>query len=217
MILHSKKLIFVHIPRTAGTSVTQFLKKHFNALEKPEHLDLYKKNMSKKGYSKKFIENVLSQEKFKQNVMNYKYAKHSTAQDYFNLYGKEIFDSYFKFSIIRNPWERMISWYMHPQAGIPFKENEFIQWLRLKERDNQIKFLKINGDITVDKICRYENLTSDLSEIFKRIDIPNEEIDNLPVINKSIRGPYRGYYNNSSKKLVKEMFAEEIEKFNYNF
>jgi hypothetical protein len=217
MILHSKKIIFVHIPRTAGTSITQFLKEYFNVAGVPEHLELYKKRLKDKGYLKNSIEKIVSDKNYQQKIMSYKYAKHATASHYLEICGKKLFDSFFKFTIIRNPWERMTSWFMHPKAGMPFKENEFIKWLRLMGNENQMRFLKIDNKVLVDKILRYENLKKDLPEIFTKLGIPKNEINNLPVINKSKRGLYQKYYNELSKKLVQEMFSEEIELFNYNF
>jgi hypothetical protein len=216
MILHSKRTIFIHVPRTAGTSVTQFLKEYFNALDVPENLEIYKKDLLSKGYSSAGIKKIINSEKIKEQIMNYKFSKHATAKYYLDLYGEEVFKSYFKFSIIRNPWERMVSWYIHGTEK-PFKEKAFIEWLPLKKNDNQIKFIEIDGKIAVDKLCRYENLKKDLTEVFKKLSIPDEQVNNLPVLYKTDRKPYKKYYNDSSKKLVGEMFSEEIKKFGYSF
>ena len=71
MICHKSKVIFIHIPRTAGTSVEKAFvgKDWFNIDVSTKHI----------------------------------YA--STARDYY----AEFWDEYFKFSIVRNPWDRMLS------------------------------------------------------------------------------------------------------------
>ena len=71
MICHKHKCIFVHIPRTAGTSVEQAIRPDW------------------------------SWESFKEE-------KHILASTAKTIY-KEYWDDYFKFSFIRNPWDRMVS------------------------------------------------------------------------------------------------------------
>ena len=81
MIIKNKKLLFVHIPRTAGTA----------------------------------IEKSLSVPRGKA-VM----AQHKTFKEYLD---KQSFNSYFKFSFVRNPWDRIVSWYLWSHADIIYYQD----------------------------------------------------------------------------------------------
>ena len=74
MISDKHKIIFIHIPRTSGTSIESAF-------------DL---NMDKEG------------------------DKHLRASEIKKKTGSDKWNSYFKFSIVRNPWERFASMYSMP-------------------------------------------------------------------------------------------------------
>ena len=106
MLCHKHKCIFVHIPKTAGQSIEKvFLESlQFDESRRPELL-LRPNNDPNKGPPR---------------------LAHLKAQDYFEYeyITKETFYKYFKFSFVRNPWDRAVSHYLYmvPERNISFEK-----------------------------------------------------------------------------------------------
>ena len=128
----------------------------------------------------------------------------------------EIYDSYRKFTIIRNPYDKMVSWYFYlkKQVGIDNKIIEFSKWIKEPSKlwhindpayflDPQYTWL----DDTVTLI-KYENLDAELNQFF------GKEI-NLPVTNKSDHDYYSTYYNKKSSDIIYNRYKKDFEKYNY--
>ncbi len=145
----------------------------------------------------------------------------------------EEYNSYAKFTVVRNPYDRMVSLYFYlkekvERDGFDLKKDfaNFIKWVEdpLKTRytrwsltdvgDKDPNPLYLNPQHTyIDKtvtVLKYENLSNGLSEYF------GKEI-NLPIINKSSlrKGHFLNYYNKHSLGIVYERYKEDFEKFNY--
>lgn len=87
---HDRQVIFIHIPKTGGTTVE---------LE----LGLFD---HKHGYG----------------VVNGKALQHLIWKDYVSILGLDTFNNYFKFAIVRNPYDRIVSeYYWCPDKGIGYK------------------------------------------------------------------------------------------------
>lgn len=118
---------------------------------------------------------------------------HATIQDFAKKYKLE---DYYKFVIIRNPWDRFVSSYLHLKShyknkayqryidilGLRQSEFTFSQVLQkyaslpLSEKQQLIHFLPQylfmidkNKKIAVDKIIRFENYKTDIQKVFQEI------------------------------------------------
>ena len=128
----------------------------------------------------------------------------------------EVYKSYRKFTIIRNPYDKMVSWYFYlkKNLGEHFKVLEFNEWiknpLKFWHADDPIRFLDSQHTWVDDTVAliKYENLHKELNQFF------GEEI-NLPVTNKSNRNHFLEYYNKNSLDTIYERYKEDFEKFNY--
>ena len=128
----------------------------------------------------------------------------------------ELYKIYRKFTIIRNPYDKMVSWYFYLKRnlGENYEVLEFNEWIKdpskLWHADDPAYFLDPQHtwvDNTV-VIIKYENLDKELNEFF------GEEI-NLPVINKSSHDHYSSYYNEKSLGIIYDRYKEDFEKYNY--
>jgi hypothetical protein len=105
VLCHEKKCIFIHIPKTAGTSIEQFIS------EKGE-LKLFYRGVSDENHSMHHYTAMYLQEK----IPNY-------------------FNNYYKFSIIRNPYDRLLSeYYWTPIINVGYKfrksKDEFLNYVK---------------------------------------------------------------------------------------
>jgi hypothetical protein len=143
------------------------------------------------------------------------------------LLPRPLFDAYFKFTVVRNPFDRMVSEYFYKRVGdkrhIDCSKISFEDFVEMAEErtfevlekpHNEIShFLKqidfIYDDknkMALDKIYKYE---TDFSEIGKRFQTT------IPHINRTKHKPYQEYYNDKTEKIVSELYQEDFETFGY--
>jgi len=197
MISHEYRMIFIHIPKTGGTSI----EKMFGAL-KTKKITFEK--------SKKQVD-----------IMPFKVEKHYDASDVEVQY-KNFIESYFKWTIVRNPWEREYSFYNMVNGRRKNKKTflEYLKTTKINKKDkvlqDQINFIfnKKNQKPIVDKIVRYENLANDWKNICQIIKKPFEEMIH---INK---GEYEEEiskaYNQECVDFVAELRKKDIEYLKYD-
>lgn len=195
--------VFVHIPKTAGNSIQNALKKYSE--DKVVCLTSYQDGV----------------ERFEVRSDSFNTHKHSTLAEYKNEYGNALYAKLFKFTCVRNPWERAISYYFSPHRGqVKWNKHDFIECVKqiqpvshyISVDDNHQRL--IHAVNNVDYIIRFENLEIDFEKVCDMIEIPRIP---LLVRNRSIRDAYYKYYDQETKDIVSERFNEEIQFFGYSF
>jgi hypothetical protein len=142
---------------------------------------------------------------------------------------KQKWDDHFKFTIVRNPWERLLSFYLNKLhthldplitshiQGIPsFKKFVHTLW-RSNLKTCDVHFRLQTRCFPLDKIDfigKTENLQEDFNTICDKIGIPKQE---LPHKNKSSHKHYTEYYDDETRQIVAEAYAKDIEYFGYEF
>ena len=92
---------------------------------------------------------------------------------------------------------------------------DYVNFEIKRNKRNLISFLvDKKGNILVDYVGRFEQLSEDFSNICQRIGI---EHDTLPRRNISQRSDHREYYTPDLIDKVGRHWAEDIERFNYTF
>lgn len=142
--------------------------------------------------------------------------------------GVEIFQSYFKFAIVRNPWDRVVSQFAHMskrrglrryigmQEGDSFKRYlELIRETRHVQWEPQTSFiLGEQGRLLVDFIGRFEDFDNSVLSILTHLGLGRCSI---PHAKRGERGPYQSYYDRETQGIVADMYAADIEMFGYSF
>jgi len=142
--------------------------------------------------------------------------------------GPAVFDDYFKFSIVRNPWDKAVSQYVYMSKRMDLREfigmqprDCFKRYLELISKrkhvqwEPQVSFLfAANQKCMVDHIGRLETFDHSVRLIADRIGI---RISKVPHANKGQRRGYEEYYDSESREIVAAMYQEDIEAFGYEF
>lgn len=134
--------------------------------------------------------------------------------------GADIVDAYFKFCVVRNPWDRVVSFYYWRQAGraraIPF--SEFIRSPRMDKLRERGRDLYLDaGKPCMDCFVRYEALQEDFNAVLRRLGLGPVELPNAKSGIRPARDHYRQQYSRQDAEHIRRLFADEIEQFGYEF
>jgi len=225
MINHNLKFVFIQIPKTGTTSISEAL-----LSTNPEQMDSLDKNAD-----------------------NWKHMSATQAKKILKQQGKEPSD-YFFFSFVRNPYTRLFSLYnfinntirdyekyvKYVDPGKP-KRQGWEEWLELcyeiiksnptfksyiqnhkgeVEMDDYRHFLFDDGANAMDFIGRFENLQNDFDKVCDKIGIKRSRLDylNSSVYRHGLRKHhYHSAYDNETIEIVAKKFKENLKLFNYKF
>ncbi|AVI51436.1 hypothetical protein C5O00_09730 [Pukyongia salina] len=213
MISHQHKCIFIHIPKCAGTSVKYFLYPN-------QKIDWFEANYE-------VVHGWCPKRKF--------FMQHATAKQLVEtgLVTTQQWESYFKFTFVRNPWDRAISDYFWLQNDRKIKDN-FSNYLdkagkfktvltetgethyRGDHLTPQSRFFDEKGTYAVDYMGRFESFENDMQHIVKALGIQQDFDLHINAARKN-RRHYSRYYSDALIAKVAKLYAADIERFNYQF
>ncbi len=132
--------------------------------------------------------------------------------------GDDIWNSYFKFVFVRNPWDAQLSYYFYKTRNLASRP-PFDTFLRDKKRARMQSrnLYTINGEIAVDFVGRYESLHEDFAQAVSRIGLQGDVTLPLANVSDKPKDRYREYYSDWSKALVADWYGREIADFGYAF
>ncbi len=229
IVSHSHKFIFIKTNKTAGTSIEIALSKFCGDKDiitpispKDEKIRTQLGHRGPQNYLVPFHDYAFRDWiRFLLRGKRRKFYNHISAKEIKRLVGEEIWNHYYKFCFERNPWDRVISlYYWRYNAQQRETISEFIDSgaLRALKRKG-IEAYSIDGEISVDRVCLYENLEEELESVCNRqLDIT--ERVNLPKVKSSFRKDrrhYREILSNDDKEKIAKMFSKEIAAFGYEY
>jgi Sulfotransferase family len=169
--------------------------------------------------------------------------KHFTARELRQIHGAATWNSTFKFSFVRNPWDRLVSWWSMidnsrdhidqarpPNAFFGYvlgRAQSFEDFLlrcddEIVDSDgrkdifrNQIDYLVDDSGATmIDFIGRFERLQEGFDEISRRLGRASVA---LARTNASQHAAYTEYYTPATADIVAKRYARDIAQFGYRF
>ena len=187
MINYKHKFIFVHVPKTAGRIIENYLL-NFDSIRE--------------------------------------WQPHHPITDYIKRVKN--FNSMFKFSFVRNPYEKLLSeyFYFRKKDGCNCKRNFDTHYNTFKKfvisdavencswKNHSTLQIEMANPKYMNFIGRFENLQEDFNTVCDKIGIPRKKIQHR---NKTEHKHYTEYYDEETKQFVAEKYAKDIEYFGYKF
>jgi len=190
------KFIFIHIPKTGGSSIRRVLKDNIEdatRINGGTHTTIEEVRDGIKDYDGKFIlaKNGLPREKY---------------------------DEYTKFTFVRNPWDRAVSLVADDLRKIGKLITKEIFYKRLIEMDesrlNSMRLISIDRLLEMDYVYSFENLQKDFKQLLQRIGLHCIE---LPHVRETKHIHYSAYYNIDTMVKVRECEKDLIDYYGYEF
>jgi hypothetical protein len=215
MISHKHKCIFIHIPKSGGTSIEDIIW--------PSTADRSEENL---------WGGLIDQYSNKHQTGG---LQHLLASQVKQEVGEEVFSKYYKFTFVRNPWDKAVSQYSYLKGRndlrklIGIKENaEFKTYLDLIQKTIHVQwmpqskfFLDNNGEKLVDFVGKLEDFDNNVHDVLDTLNIRKgifqKKIRKIPHSKKSSRTHYSDYYDKESKELVENIYGQDIELLGYSF
>ena len=216
LISYSNQFIFFHITKAAGTSIKEALKPY---AQEPEKFKI------------KRPQRMLGDRVNPLYEMWQSSLWHAKARDVKKELSEKMYDRFYKFAFVRNPWDWQVSYYhfilkeethiRHEFVKSMTSFEEYLQWVINTQNPFPKGATKLQkelitdsqGRLIIDFVGRYETLAKDFNYVCRRLNIQAS----LPYLNKSKHRDYREYYNAKTRKLVEEYFQEDIALFGYSF
>jgi chondroitin 4-sulfotransferase 11 len=202
MISHKHKCIYIHIPKACGNSVEYvlggFTFKDASIWDNKTH----RRNDSTKNF---YFD---------------KQQRHWSWRRYYSRFPKE-FQEYFKFTVVRNPFDSLVSQLVWGQQGnnpiySPHWNLKDIIWrypTLFFHLSPSWYIFSVKGCLMVDFIIRYENLAKDWLFVAEKLNLSKF----LPIFNKSERGPYQDFYTPTLRKIAEWGFSRDKKRLGYSF
>lgn len=224
MISKEHKAIFIHIEKTAGSSIEQKLGL-YDKLQRgaQDHTKLrYYEHIAQTSYTLSNIKHSLSALKRGKNNKAAFYIKNLIAP----VLTKKEYDSFYKFTFVRNTWSRLDSYYnnimkdqiLRKLYGITEQCSlyNFVKEVVDVESFNQLAYITDSkGEIPLDFIGQFEFLQRDFAKVANDIKLVNPELPHL--LKRSKETNYQNNYDENTKDLVFNLYRKEIEYFKFEF
>lgn len=213
IISRGRSYAFVHIPKTGGTSMALALEAR--AMKE----DIMLGDTPKALKRRRRLKDVQTRGRL---------WKHATLADIEGLVSTDELAGMFCFTMVRNPWDRLVSYYHwlraqnfdHPAVDLA-KAQDFAGFIRdpqTQQAQREWPAARYMTDAGGIERCaayiRLEHFAADVAPLTAHLGFALS----LPQINRSDRGAaFQGYYTDETRQIVADCCAIDIKRFDYSF
>ena len=231
IISHKHRFIFVKTQKTAGTSIETFLSQYcgngdvLTPFGKPVDTHMPR---NYEGYFNPIPELILARGKgrkktLRQLLRREKFHSHIPAYKIRARIRKNIWSSYFKFCVERNPWDKTLSHYYFIKRKEKYRHISSLDQY-LAEGNSCLNFHLYTGYhnsnvVLVDRIIKYESLMEQLGEVFSMLSIPFNNSLNVRAKGeyRADRRHYRDVLTEGQITKIHEIYEKEILMHGYEY
>jgi hypothetical protein len=201
-----KKLIFLHVPRTAGSSLSRALSLNTDSIIHPIQPRGAWETLTQENKAERF-KFAFVRNPWDRFVSLYFYFYNMTPDHFAYKYDKQTVENIQRFKTFK---DLCLNFSDFTEAQ-PFEKFHFF---------NQHLWTHHDGKCFVDFLGRYESLNPDFLRLedivgtFHWAGIPHRR---LPWNNKSSHLNYRSHYNDTTISIVQKLYKKDIEHFEYEF
>lgn len=216
LVSHRKQFIYTKTMKTGGTSVESYFEPYCMAEGAWSLSHGREETVSESG--------IIGQ---RSSVgAGVRWWNHMPAQLIREQLGEEVWDRYFKFCVVRNPFEKVLSFFFHERRRQPPATfvgetviEQFNHWVLTTSAPSDRDTYAIGGRVVMDCVMRHESLTGDLQRVCAQLGLPwRPEV--LPTFKAGIRPPeatVQGFYGAAARQRVAASYAFEFETFGYEW
>jgi hypothetical protein len=232
IISHTHKYLFLKSVKTAGTSIEAALSQSCTGSDVVTPLGDFSHNRDEPGGVLHRAMNTETLRWWDRETI----GQHVGATLMRQHVPPEVWEGYCKFSIARNPWDRVVSLFawrtrndpaMKPRKGlihklgVPFDElrelrRNFAAFVHRGFETND-RFYILDGQLCTDFMIRYEHMNDDLAALAKKLGLPPLNVPRLKTGIRPAQYHYSQYYDEATKALVGDRHAQDLRHFGYRF
>lgn len=214
---HQLNLIFVHIPKAAGSTVERFIKEQTG-----EPWDLWGKYHNDQRHRERYPQSGsvkrINPDRFGGTPQQTLYH-HLVLEDMVSILGDDKAYRYHKLAIIRNPWDRLVSHYeyLRQTGGRGGTEGRsFGEWFQTRSVTPQIlPYIRVGSAVPEGtKLLNFDRLSDEFGAFMKQLGLEwNGEVHEK----RSERSGYRQYYTDSMAEELARECAADVDYFGFRF
>lgn len=190
IVSHKSKLIFIHVHRTGGTSLSNIFQSYLH-----RDCKLLPQHMNAKNLSRRFLEKH-------KGYYTFGFTRNPWERiwSWYALIHKNSPKS------LREERNRLEE-FIESDVVLDFRYQFF--------HYNTLDYFSTNwGETIWDRIYRYEDFEDEVRALSRRLKVP---LHDIPKLNKSVNQDYKDYYTDKSYELIATKCQKDIEYFNYQF
>jgi hypothetical protein len=232
LISHRKRFIYTKTVKTAGTSVESYFEPYCMREGEWTFTHARPEYVSETG-----IIGIRTGDPLE--LQGATWWNHMPARTIRALIGEEIWNTYFKFCVVRNPFDAMVSAYRYFAASkqrvhglrkvlvtigarfVPARRNRdlkgrFERWLSMIQLPLDRNKYLVDGRYCMDHAIRYEALEAGIQEVCQRlnVDFDSRRLPHLKNTEKP-KSPLSAYYSDASIAIIERAFRFELDQFGY--
>ena len=223
------KFIFIKTHKTAGSSFEKAVGPLCGSADVVTPMD----ELRPEEYAKNYYPNTLLGRFYAKNRLFRKcisrrssllqpwFWEHMPASRVFELVGEKIWSGFDKVCVERNPWDKVVSYYLWKKHGQGKRMPDFKTYVMTKSHrlplDGEL-YVDEEGHLMVDHVIQFRKFKSGLQDFMELKKIPfkgpwpSEKKGERPG-----RKPYVDYYDRESREKIANLFTREIKLFGYEF